>query len=82
MKAKLKLDKQINEKSKSTIVRNLCRILDIRITNIDIRKNVLSFVYQNQGSFEQVRNELKRLGYPIREILQIKNDRKRLGQNV
>ena len=76
MKAKLKLDKPINEKGKSTIIRNLCRILDIRIISIDIRKNVLSFVYQNQGSFEQVRSELKRLGYPIKEILQIKKGEK------
>ena len=76
MKAKIKLDKPINEKGKSTITRNLCRILDIRIVSIDIRKNVLSFVYKNQGTFEQVRSELKRLGYSIKEIMQVKKGKK------
>ena len=78
MKAKVKLDNLNSESGKFKILRNLCRILDIRIISIDVRKNVLSFAYQNQNTFEQVKNELRRLGYPIIKILKIKENRKRL----
>lgn len=82
MKATVKLENPLNENNKSRIKRNLCRIMNIRIVSIDIRRNVLSFVYQNQNTFDQVRNELKRLGYPIKEILQIKKHKKGLSQGV
>lgn len=80
MKAKVKLDKSINDNGKSRILRNLRRVLDIKIISLDLRKNVLSFTYKNKDTFQQVKRELGRLGYPIKEVLQIKNNKKRLMQ--
>ena len=82
MKATVKLDNLNSEVGKFKILRNLCRILDIRVIRVDVRKNVLSFAYQNQQSFEQVKNELKRLGYPIIKILKIKENGKKLVQHI
>ena len=82
MKATVKLDNLNSELGKYKILRNLCRILDIRVIGIDVRKNVLSFAYQNQQSFEQVKNELRRLGYPINKILKVRENKKKLVQNI
>ncbi|WP_047414623.1 hypothetical protein [Cellulophaga sp. Hel_I_12] len=58
--------KNINSNScKELIVRNLSRILDIRILDIDLDIGILSFTYSTQHSFEQVKKELHRIGYPI-----------------
>ena len=76
MKAEVKLDHLNTEQGKYRILRNLYKILNIRIINVDVPNRVLSFVFQNQVAFEQVKKELKRLGYPINEILRIRDDRK------
>lgn len=81
MKAKLELDNLNSESGKFKILRNLCRILDIRIINIDVRKNILSFAYQNQSAFDQVKDELRRLGYPVKKILKIQGSRSKFFQN-
>ena len=51
--------------SKESIVRNLSRIMDIVIIDIDIEKGMLCFLYNGQKSFDQVKKELDRIGYPI-----------------
>ena len=76
MKAQVKLDHLNTERGKYKILRNLCKILNIRIISIDVPNRILSFVFQNQPAFDQVRRELKRLGYPIKEILQVRDNRK------
>ena len=76
MKAEVKLEHLNTERGKNKISRNLCKILNIRIISVDVPNRILSFVFQNQVAFEQVKKELKRLGYPINEILQIRDNRK------
>lgn len=44
-------------------LRNLSRIMDIRI--IDIDRGLLLFLYTGPLALQQVRRELSRLGYPI-----------------
>ena len=68
MKAVAKLKNLESESCKNTIIRNLHRILDIRIINIDVEKRTMSFLYANPMSFQQVKKELQRIGYPISEV--------------
>lgn len=50
---------------KHIIVRNLSKILDIRIVDIDLESKTISFVYETLTAFEKVKMELRRIGYPI-----------------
>lgn len=67
MKAFATLKNMDCDSCKKTIVRNLSRILDIRIIDIDIEKGILCFQYNEQKAFDQVKNELIRIGYPIQK---------------
>jgi hypothetical protein len=51
--------------AKITINRNLSRILDIRIIDIDIENGILCFLYSGRQAFGQVKKELARIGHPI-----------------
>ena len=68
MKAMAKLKNLESESCKNTIIRNLNRILDIRIINIDVENSTMLFLYANPISFQHIRQELKRIGYPISEV--------------
>ncbi len=50
---------------KHRIVRNLSRIMNIRILNIDVEKRTIEFLCPDTTVFERTRYELGRLGYPI-----------------
>lgn len=50
---------------KPTIVRNLSRIMDIRILDIDIESRTLSFLYGNLVAFEKTKRELSSIGHPV-----------------
>ncbi|HZJ19259.1 MAG TPA: hypothetical protein VFD35_02760 [Pricia sp.] len=65
MKASVTLKNVNSTLCKSIIVRNLSRILDIRIIDIDIENGMLHFLCNGQKAFEQVKRELGRIGYPI-----------------
>tara|TARA_R110002033_G_scaffold166331_1_gene204904 strand:- start:128839 stop:129147 length:309 start_codon:yes stop_codon:yes gene_type:complete len=54
-----------SDSCKNLIVRNLSRILDIRIIDVDVDNGVIGLVYNAQESFEQVKRELIRIGHPI-----------------
>jgi hypothetical protein len=54
-----------SEAGKHIIVRNLHRILDIRILDIDVQNGRLIFLYARPIALEMVRRELLRLGYPV-----------------
>ena len=47
------------------IIRNLSRILDIRIIDIEKENGTILFLFTCQRTFEQVKQELKRIGHPI-----------------
>jgi len=52
-------------KNKNIIIRNLSRIMDIRILDIDLDNGVICLQYENPLTIEQVKKELSRIGYPI-----------------
>lgn len=65
MKATAKIEDLKSIESQNTIIRNLSRILDIRIVDIDIIGGMVSFLYDSPGCFEKVKQELRRIGHPI-----------------
>lgn len=65
MKATAKIEDLKSIESQNTIIRNLSRILDIRIVDIDIIRGMVSFLYDSPGCFEKVKQELRRIGHPI-----------------
>ena len=69
MKARVQLSNLSSERGKMTIIRNLSRIMDIRIVEIDLKERALSFLYQNNKAYEDVKKELKRIGHPIEKVL-------------
>ena len=65
MKALATLKNLNSESCKPIIVRNLNRILDIRVIDIDIKNGILHFLYTGRKGFENVKRELARIGYPV-----------------
>ncbi len=65
MKATAKINNLTSLDSKHIIVRNLSRILDIRIMDIDLESRTVSLVYDSRLAFEKAKNELRRIGFPI-----------------
>lgn len=51
--------------TKQIIIRNLSRILDVRILEIDINSCTVSLIYDSIKAFENAKEELKRIGFPI-----------------
>jgi len=65
MRAVAQIKNLTSDTCKHTIVRNLSRILDIHILDIDTENQSLSFLYQNSPAFEKAKRELHRIGFPI-----------------
>lgn len=65
MKATAQLNDLKSSESKHIIVRNLSRILDIRILDIDVESRTVLLVYDSVLAFEKAKNELGRIGFPI-----------------
>ena len=53
------------KEGKRKIQRNLSQILDIRIVDINVDNGKLIFLYANPTSFQKVKQELFRIGYPM-----------------
>lgn len=58
---------------KSTILRNLNRILDIVVLDIDEENSAITFLYTSKSVLEKVKRELKCIGYPIRHMIHKKD---------
>ncbi len=65
MKAHATLKNLDSESGKHIIIRNLSRILDIRIIDIDVENGMLHFLHTGRKTLEQVKKELNRIGYPM-----------------
>lgn len=65
MRAIAKIDDLKSLEEKHIIVRNLSRILDIRILDIDLDSRTVSLVYDSILAFEKAKNELRRIGFPV-----------------
>ncbi|MCG2459987.1 hypothetical protein K8352_04460 [Flavobacteriaceae bacterium F89] len=65
MKALVTLKNLKCNKGKGKIIRNLSRILDVRIVDINVDNGTMFFVYANVTAFQKVKRELFRIGYPM-----------------
>ncbi|MCM4168079.1 hypothetical protein KCTC52924_03631 [Arenibacter antarcticus] len=65
MKAKAILKNLNGNDDKDIIIRNLSRIMNLRVTNVNIKKKTIYFLYSTSIVFEQARRELWRIGYPV-----------------
>ncbi|NJB72170.1 hypothetical protein GGR42_002661 [Saonia flava] len=72
MKTRAKLKNFTSLDNKSIILRNLSRILDIRIVDLDENEHAITFLYDSTNALEKVKRELTRIGFPICNIQ--KND--------
>jgi hypothetical protein len=68
MKAIAKMDNLISNNDKMMILRNLSRIMDIRVIDLEVDTGRLVFLYYSPIALEQVKRELWRIGYPIRHF--------------
>lgn len=68
MKAIAKIGNLISNNDKLMILRNLGRIMDIRVINLEVDTGKLIFLYYSPIALEQVKQELWRIGYPIRHF--------------
>jgi len=68
MKATAQIDKLRSDSGKDKIIRNLSRIMDIRILDIDLENKTLSFLYENATVIEKVKRELGSIGYPLKQL--------------
>ncbi|MEQ8218350.1 MAG: hypothetical protein RH981_08950 [Arenibacter sp.] len=68
MKAIAKISNLISNNDKVMILRNLSRIMDIRVIDLEVDTGRLIFLYYSPIALEQVKQELWRIGYPIRHF--------------
>ena len=69
MKALAILKNLDSESCKPVIARNLNRILDIRIIDIDVNNGMLHFLYNGQSAFESVKEQFEELGIPFNNVI-------------
>ena len=69
MKAIAQIEKLNSDRCKHIIIRNLSRIMDIRILDIDLEKKTISFVYESVVAIDKVKRELWRIGYPLNRLI-------------
>ena len=65
MKAVAQIKNLNGYEEKNILLRNLSRIMDIKIIDIDIEKGLLFFLYASPLTFQKVRQELLRIGHPM-----------------
>lgn len=75
MRALATFNNAITSADKLTIVRNLNRICDIAILDIDAKYGTITFLHSSKKALENVIRELKSIGYPAQNV-QIKNGEK------
>lgn len=66
MKAIAKLAHLKCDEDKRIITRNLSRVLNVRILDIDVENKMIFFLYSCPLTFQQVKQELWRIGFPIK----------------
>ena len=69
MKAQVRIYNLKSETEKVKILRNLHRIMDICIVEVNVAKRRLCFLYQNKKAFTEVKKELVRIGFPIEKVI-------------
>lgn len=64
-----------SSKGKGIITRNLNRILDIVILDMDIENSTITILHANKAALDRAKRELNCIGFPITH-LQSQNDKK------
>lgn len=65
MKAIASIKNLDGHEAKNTVFRNLSRIMDIKIIDVDIENGTLYFLYASPLALQKVKRELLRIGHPI-----------------
>ena len=69
---------------KCKICKNLSRIMDIKIIEVNVENKTVSFIYENPKAYTLVMDELRRIGYPVKEIIKTRKAKlyKRKSANI
>ena len=54
---------------KCKICKNLARIMDVKVVNVNFEKRTISIIYDNPKALISVMDELRRIGYPVKDII-------------
>lgn len=65
MKARVSIPRLRSENSAHIVIRNLSRILDIKVVDLDVENGYLTFICETKLAFNKVKNELLGIGYPM-----------------
>ena len=65
MKAQLTLQNMRSSDCSRIITRNLARIMNLRVVQIDTEARLLTFLYSDPTVLSKVRQELRRIGFPV-----------------
>lgn len=68
MKAVAKVKNFQTEEGRAKIARNLSRIMDMRIVDLDTGNQLLTFVYTSPAVLRKVIRELRNIGYPVQRL--------------
>ncbi len=50
------------------VIRNLARIMELRVIKLDTDTHLLTFLYSDPRVIQKVRQELRRIGFPVRSL--------------
>lgn len=65
MKVVAKIKNLQSDNERHIIIRNLSRILDIKVLEIDVENGRLLFLYASPFALQKVKQELSRIGCPM-----------------
>lgn len=68
-----------SSEGKAIIVRNLNRILDIVILDMDSENSTISFLHASKAALERAKRELKCIGFPITSLTVQKNEKQKFN---
>ncbi len=57
-----------SDRCKEVILRNLSRIMDMRVINFDMDAKLLTFLYTDSTVLRKIQQELRRIGFPIQHL--------------
>lgn len=65
MRAYSKLKNIKSDHCRQVIIRNLSKVLNIRILEVGVNEKSLVFLFSTPRAFHKVKEELSRIGYPM-----------------
>ncbi|MBM1106581.1 hypothetical protein JQC67_10565 [Aurantibacter crassamenti] len=74
MKTSATLKNFTSTEGKNIVTRNLNRIMDIVILDMDIENSTITFLHASKAALDRVKKELKCIGFPVSH-LQLQNNK-------